>query len=51
MESVCSKNRGLTRAGTVLRETHGEFMVSRYRLNQADGIELVRLNLDSEVTE
>ncbi len=47
MESVCSKTRGLTRAGTVLRETHGEFMVSRYRLNQAHGIELVRSNRET----
>jgi hypothetical protein len=44
MEQVCSQNRGLTRAINVLRETHGEFLVSRYRLRQAEGISLVRAN-------
>lgn len=44
MGQVCSENRGLARAGDVLRETHGEFVVSRYRLKQAEGIALVRAN-------
>lgn len=44
MGQVCSENRGLARAGDVLRETHGEFVVSRYRLKQVDGIALVRSN-------
>jgi hypothetical protein len=47
MGQVCSDNRGLARAGDVLRETHGEFVVSRYRLKQADGIALVRANRES----
>ncbi len=46
MGQVCSENRGLARAGELLRETHGEFVVSRYRLKQADGIALVRSNRD-----
>ena len=47
MGQVCSENRGLARAGDVLRETHGEFVVSRYRLKQADGIALVRSNREN----
>lgn len=47
MGQVCSENRGLARVGDVLRETHGEFVVSRYRLRQADGIALVRSNRES----
>jgi hypothetical protein len=47
MGQVCSENRGPARAGDVLRETHGEFVVSRYRLKQADGIALVRSNRES----
>jgi hypothetical protein len=47
MGQVCSENRGLARAGDVLRETHGEFIVSRYRLKQAEGIALVRSNRES----
>ncbi|MFN0105857.1 MAG: replication protein RepA [Bryobacteraceae bacterium] len=47
MGQVCSENRGLARAGDVLRETHGEFVVSRYRLKQADKIALVRSNRES----
>jgi hypothetical protein len=47
MGQVCSENRGLARAGNVLSETHGEFIVSRYRLKQADGIALVRANRES----
>ena len=47
MGQVCSENRGLARVGDVLRETHGEFVVSRYRLKQADGIALVRSNRES----
>lgn len=44
MGQVCSQNRGMARAGDVLRETHGEFIVSRYRLRQAERISLVRSN-------
>jgi hypothetical protein len=47
MGQVCSENRGLARAGDVLRETHGEFVVSRYRLKHAEGIALVRSNRES----
>ena len=47
MGQVCSENRGLASAGDVLRETHGEFVVSRYRLKQVDGIALVRSNRES----
>ncbi len=47
MGQVCSENRGLGSAGKVLRETHGEFVVSRYRLKQLDGIALVRSNRES----
>ncbi len=47
MGQVCSENRGLARAGDVLRETHGEFIVSRYRLKQAEGIALVRSKRES----
>ncbi len=47
MGQLCSENRGLPRAGDVLRETHGEFVVSRYRIKQADGIALVRANRES----
>ncbi len=44
MGQVCSEVRGLASAGEVLRETHSEFVVSRYRLKQAEGIALVRSN-------
>lgn len=47
MGQVCSENRGLARARDVLRETHAEFVVSRYRLKQADGIALVRANREN----
>jgi hypothetical protein len=47
MGQVHSDNRGLARAADVLRETHGEFVVSRYRLKQSDGIALVRSNRES----
>ena len=47
MGQVCSENRGLARAGDVLRETHAEFGVSRYRIKQTDGIALVRSNRES----
>ena len=42
MGQVCSENRGLARAGDVLRETHGEFLVSKQKLKKAEGICLVR---------
>jgi hypothetical protein len=42
MGQVCSENRGLARAGDVLRETHGEFIVSKQKLRKAEGICLVR---------
>jgi hypothetical protein len=47
MGQVCSENPGLARAGDVIRETHAGFVVSRYRLKQADGIALVRSNRES----
>jgi len=47
MRQVCSESRGLASAGEVLREPQGEFVVSRYRLKQADGIALVRSNRES----
>lgn len=37
----------LVRASDLLRETHSEFIVSRYRLKQAEGISLVRANRQS----
>lgn len=42
MGQVCSDNRGLARAGDLLRETHGEFIVSKQKLRKAEGICLVR---------
>jgi hypothetical protein len=42
MGQVCSENRGLARAGEVLRETHAEFIVSKQKLKKAEGICLVR---------
>ena len=36
----------LAKAGEVLREHHGDLLVSRYRLKQAEGIALVRANRD-----
>jgi hypothetical protein len=47
MGQVCSENRGLARAGDALRETHAEFVLSRYRLKQADEIALVHTNRES----
>ena len=44
MGQVCSENRSLAREGDALREPHGEFIVSRYRLKKAEGIALVRAN-------
>jgi hypothetical protein len=37
----------LFKASEVLRETHGEFLISRYRMKQAEGIALVRRNRDN----
>lgn len=34
----------LVKAETILRESHGDLLVSRYRLKQAEGIALVRAN-------
>ncbi len=36
----------LAKAGEVLREHHGDLLVSRYRLKQAEGIALIRANWD-----
>ena len=36
----------LVKAETILRESHGDLLVSRYRLKQAEGIALVRANRD-----
>ncbi len=47
MGQVCSENRRLTRAGDVLRETHGEFLVSKQKLKKAEGICLVREKRES----
>jgi hypothetical protein len=37
----------LVKAETVIRQTHGELLVSRYRLKQAEGIALVRSNREA----
>jgi hypothetical protein len=50
MDTVCAtrseastRNAGLCSAGNVLQEQHPALVVSKYRLRQAQGIELVRL--------
>jgi hypothetical protein len=37
----------LAKAGDVLREQHGDLLISRYRLKQAEGIALVRSNREA----
>ena len=38
---------GLETAGSILKRTHPELIVSKYRLRQADGISLVRKNREA----
>ena len=38
---------GFCRAGEILRQQHGDFLVSKYKLRQADGISLVRAKRES----
>jgi hypothetical protein len=47
MGQVCSENRRLTRVGDVLRETHGQFLLSKQKLKKAEGICLVREKRES----
>src|SRR5436305_10244563 len=35
---------GLQNAGSILKRTHPEFVVSKYRMRQAEGISLIRKN-------
>lgn len=49
MGQVCSDNRGLARAGDVLRVTQGEFIVSKQKLRRAEGICLVREKRENAV--
>ncbi len=43
----CSK-LGLVKADSVLRSSYGEFIVSKQKLNQAEGISLVKLNREQK---
>ncbi len=38
---------GLEDAGSILKRTHPEFVISKYRMRQADGISLVRKNREA----
>jgi hypothetical protein len=43
----CSKS-GLVKADSILKSTYGEFIVSKQKLNQAEGISLVKLNREQK---
>jgi Plasmid encoded RepA protein len=43
-----SLHPGLVRGDALLRSTHGAFIVSKQRLNQAEGISLVKLNREQK---